>query len=72
MAVVPDEDPALEPTIRLHSPVEHVIPYEIMRWFMEHVAEEVQRCRAASREGEPEAAGEGTDRSRRVERGHAL
>ncbi|MET4647879.1 hypothetical protein ABZY10_14565 [Streptomyces sp. NPDC006539] len=35
VAVVPDEDPDLEPTVRIHSPDEHVIPYEIMRWFLE-------------------------------------
>ena len=47
VAYVPDEDPELEPTVHTHSHDEHVIPYEIMRWFMGHVAEEVERCRAA-------------------------
>ncbi|MEV8454630.1 hypothetical protein AB0467_23265 [Streptomyces sp. NPDC052095] len=47
VAVIPDEDPALEPTVHIHSHDEHVIPYEIMRWFMEQVAEQVERCRLA-------------------------
>ncbi|MFF3017227.1 hypothetical protein [Streptomyces sp. NPDC057939] len=46
-AFVPDEDPTLEPTVHIHSHDEHVIPYEIMRWFMEQVTEQVERCRAA-------------------------
>ncbi|WP_234351569.1 hypothetical protein [Streptomyces sp. XY413] len=44
---VPDEDPDLEPTVHIHSHDEHVIPYEIMRWLMEQVAEQVERCRIA-------------------------
>ncbi|MEU8976625.1 hypothetical protein AB0D11_47120 [Streptomyces monashensis] len=44
-AVIPDDDPAPEPTVRIHSRDEQIIPYEIMRWFMEHVAEHVERCR---------------------------
>ncbi|MEU6763940.1 hypothetical protein ABZ916_15625 [Streptomyces sp. NPDC046853] len=47
VAVIPDEDPDLEPTVHFHGDDEHVIPYAIMRWFMENVAEEVERCRAA-------------------------
>lgn len=47
VAFVPDEDPNLEPTVHIHSHDEHVIPYEIMRWFMEQVAEQVERCGAA-------------------------
>ncbi|MER5587342.1 hypothetical protein ABT090_37680 [Streptomyces asoensis] len=43
VAFVPDEDPVLEPTVRIHD--EHVIPYEITRWFVEQVAEQVKRCR---------------------------
>jgi len=46
-AVVPDGDPSLEPTIRFRSADKHVIPYEIVCWFMEKVGEEVERCRAA-------------------------
>ncbi|RAY10656.1 hypothetical protein DPM19_34440 [Actinomadura craniellae] len=46
VAVIPDEDPALEPTVHIHSDDEqHVVPYEIMRWFMEKVTEEIDRCR---------------------------
>ncbi|MFD7895560.1 hypothetical protein [Streptomyces sp. NPDC059743] len=47
VAFVPDEDPALEPTVHIHSHDEHVVPYDVMRWFMEHVTEQVERCRAA-------------------------
>ncbi|MFF8866237.1 hypothetical protein ACF08B_29765 [Streptomyces sp. NPDC015139] len=47
VAFVPDEDPDLEPTVHIHSHDEHVIPYEIMRWFMEQVAGQVERCRIA-------------------------
>lgn len=45
--VVPDEDLATEPTVRVHSPVEHSVPFEVMMWFMEKVAEEVARSRPA-------------------------
>ncbi|MFJ3229352.1 hypothetical protein ACIPJS_39475 [Streptomyces sp. NPDC086783] len=55
VAVVPDEDPDLEPAVHIHRHDEHVIPYEITRWFMEHVAEQVERCRIAFEQGEPEA-----------------
>ncbi|MEU9083850.1 MULTISPECIES: hypothetical protein [unclassified Streptomyces] len=47
VAFVPDEDPDAEPTVHIHSHDEHVIPYEIMRWFMEQVADQVERCRIA-------------------------
>ncbi|MGW9028018.1 hypothetical protein ACWGQ5_28430 [Streptomyces sp. NPDC055722] len=47
--MIPDEDPNLEPTFDIHSHDEHVIPYEIMRWFMEQVAAQVERCRIAFR-----------------------
>ncbi|MGW1895654.1 hypothetical protein ACWCP6_36220 [Streptomyces sp. NPDC002004] len=50
VAVIPDEDPWAEPTVHIHSYDEHVIPYDIMRWFMDHVAEQVVRCRAAMEE----------------------
>ncbi|MFJ3966138.1 hypothetical protein [Streptomyces sp. NPDC090036] len=52
MAVVPDENPLAEPTIHIHSHDEHVIPYEIMRWFMDHVADQVERCRGAMQVGQ--------------------
>ncbi|MFF0254291.1 hypothetical protein ACFYPW_17515 [Micromonospora zamorensis] len=45
VAVVPDEDPAREAAVTF-GPAEHVVPYPVMCWFMEHVAEEVERCRA--------------------------
>ncbi len=47
VALVPDEDPDLEPTVRVHSPDERVIPYAIMRWYLEQVADQVARCRTA-------------------------
>lgn len=51
-ALVPDEDPAAEPTVRVWSPEgERVVPYEVMRWFMDHVAREVLRCRGAMAAG---------------------
>ncbi|WP_203614848.1 hypothetical protein [Streptomyces sp. SID13726] len=55
VAVIPDEDPSLEPAVHIHSHDERVIPYEIMRWFMEQVAEQVERCRLAFEQGAPEA-----------------
>lgn len=55
VALVPDEDPNLEPAVRVWSPDGRVVPYEIMRWFMEQVADQVERCRIAFEQGEPEA-----------------
>ncbi|WP_329201535.1 MULTISPECIES: hypothetical protein [unclassified Streptomyces] len=52
---VPDEDPNLQPTVRFWSPDGRVVPYEVMRWYMEHVADQVERCRVAFEQGEPEA-----------------
>ncbi|MEW2320901.1 hypothetical protein AB0926_07120 [Streptomyces griseoincarnatus] len=46
--LVPDEDPTAEPTMRVHSPEEHVVPYEITRWYEEQVADQVERCRETS------------------------
>jgi hypothetical protein len=43
VAVIPDEHPELEPTVRVHGR-DVVVPYEIMRWFMEQVTEEVRRA----------------------------
>ncbi len=45
--VVPDEDPSVEPTVRVHAPEEHSVPHEIMVWFMAKVAEEIARSRPA-------------------------
>ncbi|MER6495708.1 hypothetical protein [Streptomyces griseorubiginosus] len=41
-AIVPDEDPAREPTV-CFSPLEpHVdVPYAVMRWFMDQVDKEI-------------------------------
>jgi hypothetical protein len=47
VALIPDEDPEREPTVHIHSHDEHVVPYEIMRWFMEQVAGQVESCRVA-------------------------
>ncbi|MFI2737090.1 hypothetical protein [Streptomyces sp. NPDC018711] len=30
-ALVPDENPNLQPTVRVYSPNERVVPYEVMR-----------------------------------------
>ncbi|TQS25054.1 hypothetical protein [Microbispora sp. KK1-11] len=55
-AVVPDEDPTREPMIHVHSGRKaRAIPYKVMRWYMEKVSEEIERCRAGlikPREGE--------------------
>ncbi|CAM5463669.1 hypothetical protein GCM10010329_32230 [Streptomyces spiroverticillatus] len=46
LAIVPDEDPAREPTVCFDPGAGHVhVPYEVMRWFMEQVAEEVRTSR---------------------------
>ncbi|WP_394620270.1 hypothetical protein JNUCC0626_14550 [Lentzea sp. JNUCC 0626] len=55
VALVADEDPDREPEVHLHSHDEHVIPYEIMRWFMEKVAEEIDRVRAGFEQGKGDA-----------------
>ncbi|WP_207915202.1 hypothetical protein [Micromonospora sp. 15K316] len=47
IAVVPDEDPTQEPLIRVSSADERDVPYEVMRWFMEKVDKQVERCRSA-------------------------
>ncbi|MGW2462110.1 hypothetical protein ACWC2M_24245 [Streptomyces sp. NPDC001761] len=40
-AIVPDEDPAREPTVCFNPHEPHVeVPYEVMRWFMHQVDEE--------------------------------
>ncbi|MEV7001059.1 hypothetical protein AB0N62_25685 [Streptomyces sp. NPDC093982] len=46
-AIIPDEDPEREPTVCFNSCGPHVdVPYEVMRWFMEHVEEEIRTSRA--------------------------
>ncbi|KOX25117.1 MULTISPECIES: hypothetical protein [unclassified Streptomyces] len=52
---VPDEDPNPQPTVRVWSPAERLAPYEVMRWYMEQVADRARRCRIAFERGEPEA-----------------
>ncbi|MEU0445607.1 hypothetical protein [Streptomyces tendae] len=46
-AIVPDEDPAREPTLCFHphaGPAD--VPYEVIRWFMRQVDEEIRTSRA--------------------------
>jgi hypothetical protein len=45
-AIVPDEGPTREPTITILSAPDRLIPYVVMRWFMQHVADEVARSRS--------------------------
>ncbi|MFI0939704.1 hypothetical protein [Streptomyces sp. NPDC021020] len=54
VAVIPDEDPGLEPTVHVRSQDGHVIPYAIVCWFMGQVAEQVERCRRAFEQGASE------------------
>ncbi|MFI9051006.1 hypothetical protein [Streptomyces sp. NPDC053427] len=46
-AIVPDEDPAREPTVCFtpHGP-DVDVPYEIMRWFMDQVEEDIRTSRS--------------------------
>ncbi|CAL9533211.1 hypothetical protein SUDANB32_04078 [Streptomyces sp. enrichment culture] len=52
--LVPDEDPAAEPTVRVHSPEEHVVPYEITRR-CKQAADQVEHCRKARPVNRPAA-----------------
>jgi hypothetical protein len=46
-AIVPDEDPAREPTVCFEPPEDHLdIPYAVMAWFMSVVEGEISRSRA--------------------------
>ncbi|CAM5323850.1 hypothetical protein SCYAM73S_04222 [Streptomyces cyaneofuscatus] len=46
-AIVPDEDPAREPTVCFDSRGPHLdTPYEVMRWFMDRVDAEIRTSRA--------------------------
>ncbi len=47
VAVIP-EDPERAPIVHMNT---HDVPYEIMYWFMEHVAQEVDRCRVPFEQG---------------------
>ncbi|GHH17844.1 hypothetical protein [Streptomyces lanatus] len=46
-AIVPDEDPAREPAVCVNPLGRSCdIPYEVMRWFMDQVTEEIRTARA--------------------------
>jgi hypothetical protein len=45
IAEVPADDPSREPMIHVDPRRDHAVPFEVMRWFMGHVAVEVERCR---------------------------
>ncbi|MEU5539193.1 hypothetical protein [Streptomyces sp. NPDC020362] len=46
-AIVPDEDPAREPTVCFNPHGPHVdVPYEVIRWFMDQVDAEIRTSRA--------------------------
>ncbi|WP_026058743.1 hypothetical protein [Streptomyces sp. SS] len=46
-AIVPDEDPAREPTISFNPREGHVdLPYDVIRWFMDQVDAEIRTSRA--------------------------
>ncbi|MFC8229284.1 hypothetical protein [Streptomyces sp. NPDC057287] len=46
-AIVPDEDPAREPTVCFDVHGEHLdIPYTVIRWFMDQVDAEIRTSRA--------------------------
>ncbi|MFE7032431.1 hypothetical protein ACFU9Y_19150 [Streptomyces sp. NPDC057621] len=46
-AIVPDEDPAREPMVCFNPNAGHTdVPYEVMRWFMYQVDEEISTSRA--------------------------
>ncbi|MFJ9058286.1 MULTISPECIES: hypothetical protein [unclassified Streptomyces] len=47
IAIVPDEDPAREPTVCFDTHGEHLdIPYAVIRWFMDQVDAEIRTSRA--------------------------
>ncbi|MFD7342815.1 hypothetical protein ACFW7L_02935 [Streptomyces pharetrae] len=46
-AIVPDEDPGREPTVCFNPDGPHLdIPYDVVRWFMDRVEEEIRTSRA--------------------------
>ncbi|MFJ7990393.1 hypothetical protein [Streptomyces sp. NPDC096351] len=46
-AIVPDEDPAREPTVCFYPNTGRTeVPYEVLRWFMHQVDEEIRSSRA--------------------------
>ncbi|WP_225799287.1 hypothetical protein [Streptomyces sp. NK15101] len=47
LAIVPDEDPGREPTVCFTSGDGHRdVPYAVMRWFMDQVAEDIRTSRS--------------------------
>lgn len=57
VGLVPDEDPSLEPTVHVRSHDGHVVPFDVMVWFMQKLADEVDRARAAFREAQESVEG---------------
>jgi len=46
-AIIPDEDPAREPTVCFNPDGPHLdIPYDVVRWFMDRAEEEIRTSRA--------------------------
>ncbi|QIQ06095.1 hypothetical protein [Streptomyces liangshanensis] len=46
-AIVPDEDPARDPTVCFDPRAGHTdVPYDVMRWFMRRVEDEIRTSRA--------------------------
>lgn len=62
VALVPDEDPSLEPTVHIRAQDERAVPYQVVAWFMQKVAEEVEHARAGFR-AEARGPNEGSTRS---------
>ncbi|GAB7028807.1 hypothetical protein JCM4914_02680 [Streptomyces platensis subsp. malvinus] len=53
-AIVPDEEPAREPTVCFNLHGRHLdVPFEVMRWFTDQVEEEIRTSRAWMRRTEP-------------------
>ena len=42
---VPDEDPARDPVVRFPGLGDQALPHAVVRWFLDEVTAEVQRCR---------------------------
>ncbi|MEV6393170.1 hypothetical protein AB0M39_00010 [Streptomyces sp. NPDC051907] len=46
LAIVPDEDPEREPTVSFYEPAgRRAVPYDVIRWFMDHVDAEIRSSR---------------------------
>jgi hypothetical protein len=63
IAVIPCEDPTTEPTVDFLRSAEDVsIPFEIMRWFLDLVAQDMQHSRAVFKvSGSETSAGSGEE-----------